>query len=132
MSLHIFPTKNNSGFDIFKTKKFFFYLFHRPSFICFKCPSSVFFSDLNKKKVPSFILSRCQNQNINIFMLKMNKKPEDQWSCKSSPDFFSGITTTVKREKWQHRIFRCSRAANSVVLDRIWPNFEPIQALIYD
>ena len=27
--------------------------------------------------------------------------------------------------------FRCSRAANSVVHDRIWPNFELIQALIY-
>ena len=28
-------------------------------------------------------------------------------------------------------IFGCSRADNSVVHDRIWPNFELIQALIY-
>ena len=52
-------------------------------------------------------------------------------SCKRSPDFFPGITTTVNREKGHHRFFRCSRAANSVVHDRIWPNFKLIQALIY-
>ena len=45
------------------------------SLICFKCPSSAFFSDLNKKyKVASFILFICQSQNINISILKMNKK----------------------------------------------------------
>ena len=44
---------------------------------------------------------------------------------------FSCIPTTVKREKGQHQFFRCSRAANSVVPDRIWPNFELIKALIY-
>ena len=26
-------------------------------------------------------------------------KPEDQWSCKRSPDYYPGITTTVKPEK---------------------------------
>ena len=26
-------------------------------------------------------------------------RPEDQWSCKRSPDYFPGINTTVKREK---------------------------------
>ena len=30
---------------------------------------------------------------------KIKYKPEDQWSCKRSPDYFPGITTTVKREK---------------------------------
>ena len=45
--------------------------------------------------------------------------------------FFPVITTTVKREKGQHRFFRCSRAANSVVHDQIWPNFKLIKALIY-
>ena len=33
------------------------------------------------------------------------KKPEDQWSCKRSPDYFSGINTTVKREKGATLIF---------------------------
>ena len=37
-------------------------------------PHLSFFSDLNKKKVASFIFFKCQNQNIGIFMLKMNKK----------------------------------------------------------
>ena len=35
------------------------------------------------------------------------------------------------QEKWQHRYFRCSRAGNSVVRGRIWPNFKLIQALMY-
>ena len=58
-------------------------------------------------------------------------QPEDQWSFKRSPDFFPVITTTVKQEKGQHQFFRCSRAANSVVHDQIWPNFKLIKALIY-
>ena len=44
-------------------------MFLRSSLICFIC----LFSDLHKK-VASFILFICQNQNINIFILKMNKK----------------------------------------------------------
>ena len=32
-------------------------------------------------------------------------QPEDQWSCKRSPDYFPGITTTVKREKGATLIF---------------------------
>ena len=54
-------------------------------------------------------------------------------SCKRSSDYFPGInaTVTVKLEKWATLIFRCSRAANSVAPDRIWPNFELIQALMY-
>ena len=50
---------------------------------------------------------------------------------KRSTDYFPGINTTVKREKGQHRCFRCSRAVNPVVLDGIWPNFKLIQALVY-
>ena len=43
----------------------------------------------------------------------------------------SQVTTTVKRgKKGQHRFFRCSKVANSVVPDRIWPIFELIQALM--
>ena len=37
-------------------------------------PHLSFFSDLNKKKVASFIFFKSQNQNIGIFMLKLNKK----------------------------------------------------------
>ena len=57
-------------------------LFIRSSLIFFKCPSSVFFQTW--KKVASSIFFRCQNQNIGIFMLKMNKKrcPIMFWSNK--------------------------------------------------
>ena len=34
-----------------------------------------------------------------------HNKPEDQWSCKRSPDYFPGITTTVKRERGATLIF---------------------------
>ena len=34
-------------------------------------------------------------------------------------------------KKWKHRLFRRSRAANSVVHGRIWPNFKLIKALMY-
>ena len=35
----------------------------------------------------------------------INEIPEDQWSYKRSPDYFPGITTTVKREKGATSIF---------------------------
>ena len=62
--------KHNSHLAYLRQKK----LFLRPSLICFICLSSVFFSDLNKKKMASFILFICQNQNITIFILKTNQK----------------------------------------------------------
>ena len=34
-------------------------------------------------------------------------------------------------KKWKHQFFRRLMAANSVVRDRIWPNFKLIQALMY-
>ena len=34
-------------------------------------------------------------------------------------------------KKWKHQFFRRLRAANSLVLGRIWPNFKLIQALMY-
>ena len=36
-----------------------------------------------------------------------------------------------REKKWQHRLFRRSRAAHSVVHGRIWPNFKLIKALMY-
>ena len=39
--------------------------------------------------------------------------------------------TKNSREKVATSIFRRSRAGNSVVQGRIWPNFELIQALMY-
>ena len=44
-------------------------MFLRPSLICLLCPSSVLFSDMNKKGSHVFFFS-----NINIFLFKMNKK----------------------------------------------------------
>ena len=35
----------------------------------------------------------------------MDFEPEDQWSYKRSPDYFPGITTTVKQEKGATSIF---------------------------
>ena len=35
------------------------------------------------------------------------------------------------KKKWKHQFFRRLRAANSVVLGRIWTNFKLIQALMY-
>ena len=52
-----------------------------------------FFSDLNKKKAASFILFICQNQNINIFILKMNKKGA------------SLVFDEIKNKKWPHLFF---------------------------
>ena len=52
-----------------------------------------FFQDLNKKKVASFILF-IQNQNINIFILKMNKKG------------VSFVFNEIKnKKKWPHLFF---------------------------
>ena len=42
------------------------------------------------------------NQSIRF---KDIEQPEDQWSCKRSPDYFLGITTTVKQEKGATSIF---------------------------
>ena len=35
-----------------------------------------------------------------------SKKPEDQWSYKSSPEYWPGITTTIKNKK--HWCENCS------------------------
>ena len=45
--------------------------------------------------------------------------------------FFRYIIHNCETRKGATSIFKCSIAANSVVYDRIWPNFELIQALIY-
>ena len=44
---------------------------------------------------------------------------------------FSRYNHNCETRKGATSIFRCSRAANSVVHDRMWPNFELVQALIY-
>ena len=50
-------------------------LFLRPSLICFKCPSSVFFSDLNEKKEASWHLlySYVKIKTSTLFYLKWTK-----------------------------------------------------------
>ena len=47
----------------------------------------------------------------------LNMKPEDQWSCKRSPDYFPGITTTVKREKGGNIDFLDAQEQLTVVHD---------------
>ena len=41
---------------------------------------------------------------VNVLIIR-TRKPEDQWSCKRSPDYLPGINTTVKREKGANLIF---------------------------
>ena len=59
-----------------KAKKKKSWLFLRPSLICFKCPSSVFFSDLNKTKWPHLFYS---DVKINILALLCLKRTK--WMC---------------------------------------------------
>ena len=54
------------------------------------------------------------------------------FSCMPSlPVSMKRIGRKTAEKKWQHRLFRRSRAGNSVVRGRIWSNFELIQALMY-
>ena len=46
---------------------------------------------------------KASTKNNKIYLVEF--KPEDQWSCKRSPDYFPGINTTVKREKGATSIF---------------------------
>ena len=43
--------------------------------------------------------------NIKYWAAPWQNEPEDKWSCKRSPDYFPGKTTTVKREKGATSIF---------------------------
>ena len=68
--------------------------------------------------VSSFIVHLKNHFNVSFYQGKQNYlptlvpfpdkiklKPEDQWSCKCSPDYFPGITPTVKQEKGATSIF---------------------------
>ena len=86
-----------------------------------------------------------------LFFWHYSTRPEDQWSCKRSPDYFPGIATTVKEKKGnidildaQEQLTRWSlirsgqisksskllgffhllREANSAGSGQIWPNYE--------
>ena len=73
-----------------------------------------------------------QNQLIKHKNKSSYLKTKDQWSCKGSPDYFPGITTTVRCEKGATSIFYMLKSSYiSVVPDRTWSNFEIIQALMY-
>ena len=50
-------------------------------------------------------------------------------STKGNDAYLRAIIQSEK--KWKHQFFRRLRAANSVVLGRIWPNFKLIQACMY-
>ena len=53
-----------------------------------------------------FSLSECANWDAILpSIFRATLKPEDQWSCKRSPDYFPGINTTVKRENRATSIF---------------------------
>ena len=52
--------------------------------------------------------------------------------CMSSlPASLKRIGSTAKKKKWWHRIFRRSRAANSIVSGGIWPKFKLIQNFMH-
>ena len=87
-------------------------MFLRSSLICIKCPSSVFFLTI---KVGSFILFLCQNQNINIFVLKLNKK--------GASLVFDEIKKIIKMALsvfWGNRIF-LKKPACLICFSKKWP-----------
>ena len=52
--------------------------------------------------------------------------------CMSSlPASLKRIVSIAMEKKWLLRFFRCSRAANSIVSDGIWPKFKLIQAFMH-
>ena len=53
---------------------------------------------------PGFGTTALSKQPISL-KVAARLKPEDQWSCKRSPDYFPGINTTVKRENGATSIF---------------------------
>ena len=62
-----------------------------------------------------------------------NVTPESSFEQTSSPKGKDAHLRAIiqSEKKWKHQFFRSLRAANSVVLGRIWPNFKLIQALMY-
>ena len=61
----------------------------------------------------------------------INKKPEDQWSCKRSPDYFPGINTTVKQEKILMSIKGCYSVANLQKMMLYNPNLDLVNDNVY-
>ena len=74
----------------------------------------------------------CRGLDLTQNHLKLEKKTkkEETSSPKGNDAHLRVIIQSEK--KWKHQFFRRLRAANSVVLGRIWPNFILIQALMYD
>ena len=58
-------------------------------------------------------------------------KPEDQWSCKRSPDYFPGINTTVKQEKILMSIKGCYSVANLQKMMLYNPNLDLVNDNVY-
>ena len=58
-------------------------------------------------------------------------KPEDQWSCKRSPDYFPGINTTVKQERILMSIKGCYSVANLQKMMLYNPNLDLVNDNVY-
>ena len=64
-------------------------------------------------------------------LLACRCKPEDQWSCKRSPDYFPGIYTTVKQEKILMSIKGCYSVANLQKMMLYNPNLDLVNDNVY-
>ena len=63
--------------------------------------------------------------------IQYNTIPEDQWSCKRSPDYFPGINTTVKQEKILMSIKGCYSVANLQKMMLYNPNLDLVNDNVY-
>ena len=66
-----------------------------------------------------------------VFNYAPNFEPEDQWSCKRSPDYFPGINTTVKQEKILMSIKGCYSVANLQKMMLYNPNLDFVNDNVY-
>ena len=67
----------------------------------------------------------------NLCLKQQKREPEDQWSCKRSPDYFPGINTTVKQEKILMSIKGCYSVANLQKMMLYNPNLDLVNDNVY-
>ena len=73
-----------------------------------------------------------QNRRELLHSLFLGKVPVALIQTSSPKGNDAHLRVIIQSEKkWKHQFFRRLKAANSVVLCRIWPNFKLIQALMY-
>ena len=69
--------------------------------------------------------------HVYLLMQVFYYEPEDQWSCKRSPDYFQGINTSVKQEKILMSIKGCYSVANLQKMMLYNPNLDLVNDNVY-